>query len=107
LKPIDFISAVRNSDFYIEKIYLNGACYQFYEVLKTIFPNAEPHIDSLKGHIVTKIDGEFYDITGRVTGEYFPLTQDDKLMCEEWGFSKSYWLNRECPNCEELIPVYV
>ena len=105
MKPVDFITTLRDSDLYIRNIYLSGGCYQFYKVLKTIFHDSMPYINTAKDHIVTKIDGEFYDITGVVQGEYFPLTKEDVLMCEKWSFSKNYWLYRECPNCEE--PVFV
>ena len=43
-----------------------GNCYQFYEILKTIFPDAEPYEN---GHVLTKIDGEFYDIRGKLINE--------------------------------------
>ncbi|MDC3414288.1 hypothetical protein [Terrihalobacillus insolitus] len=103
IKPIDFISVLKKSDVYIEQIYLNGGCYQFYKILRTMFPSAKPYINANKNHVVTMIDGYFYDITGKVFGNYLPLTKDDEKMCKKWSFSKNYWLYKECPNCEEPI----
>ena len=103
IKPNDFIKTIRETDAYIQKIYLNGGCYSFHKVLKSIYPNAMPRINQSKDHVVTVIDDKFYDITGQVEGEYTPLTKEELLMCDKWSFSRNYWLYRECPNCEELI----
>lgn len=103
IKPNDFIQTIRETDVYIEKIYLNGGCYSFYKVLKVIFPTAIPLINHSKDHIITMIDDKGYDITGQVEGSYSMLTKEEILMCEKWSFSRNYWLHRECPNCEELI----
>ena len=39
-----FIDALRQTDKYIEMIYMNGACYQFHLLLKTFFPESKPYI---------------------------------------------------------------
>lgn len=105
IEPINFINTLRDSDSYIKTIYLYGGCYQFFKVLKTVFPNAVPYINQEKNHVVTMIDGNYYDITGITNGKYQPLTKDDISRCEKWSFSRNYWLNKECPNCDEPIPV--
>ncbi|WP_442636489.1 hypothetical protein [Rossellomorea marisflavi] len=103
MKPIDFIKALRESDDYIATIYMNGSCYKFFELLKKIYPQSVPLIDEDKGHIVTEIDGVKYDVTGEVDGEFFTLTKDDLIMCQRWNFANSYWLKRDCPNCDEPV----
>lgn len=103
MKPESLIKALRETDDYIEKIYLNGGCYQFYRFLKAVYPEAEPYIKWDKNHVVTKIGKNFYDITGRVDGIYYPLTGEDVEMCEKWTFAGRNWLYRECPNCGEYI----
>lgn len=103
MKPECLIKALRETDGYIEKIFLNGGCYQFYRFLKTVYPKAEPYLSQDKQHIVTKIGSSFYDITGRVNGEFRPLSADDIKLCEKWSFSKRNWLYRECPNCGEYV----
>lgn len=103
MKPNEFISTLSKSDEYIETIYMNGGCYQFYKILKKIYPQAKPMIDESKGHIVTMIDDVMYDITGSVVGTYYNLTESDVNMCERWSFANNYWLKRDCPNCDEPV----
>lgn len=61
MKPITFINLLRKSDFYIEYIYSEGGCYQFYKILKKLFPTSEPFINNQENHIITKIDDVYYD----------------------------------------------
>ena len=103
LNPIDIINVMRNSDSYIEDIYLNGGCYQFYKILKTIFPGAQPYINERKDHIATLIDNNLYDITGKVEGVFSELTKNEETNCEKWSFAENYWLYKECPHCEEYV----
>ena len=44
--------------------YTNGGCYDFYRLLKAIYPQAEAWSDC--NHVITKIDTNYYDITGKV-----------------------------------------
>lgn len=102
INPIDIITRIRESDPYIEMIYLQGGCYKFHEILKGIFLEAEPYINEEKNHVVTKIDGNYYDITGHVKGEYQSLeSEKDIKLCKSWSFSKNYFLTKECTYCEE------
>lgn len=49
------INALRKTDPYIEAIFTNGSCYQFYKFLKVLYIEAEPYFyDFNKDHIVTK-----------------------------------------------------
>lgn len=108
MKPINFIKTLAKSDKYIEVIFMNGGCYQFYKVLKTVFPGSKPYINVEKNHVVTKIDGEFYDISGHVKGEFYPLHDKAEIeMCKRWGFSKDYYLTKQCLYCEEPVPIIV
>jgi hypothetical protein len=57
----------------MENIFLNGSCVNFFCVLRSIHPDAEAFFNI--DHVVTRIDGRFYDITGRVSGKGFqPFT---------------------------------
>lgn len=103
LKPEVLIKALRETDGYIEKIYLNGGCYQFYKFLKTVYPTAKPYISLDKQHVVTMIESVYYDITGKVSGMFYPLSKEDEAMCEKWSFAKRHWLYMECPNCGEFV----
>jgi hypothetical protein len=103
IKPETLIEALRTTDNYIEKIYLNGGCYQFYKFLKAVYPEAKPYTDEHKLHVVTRIGEKLYDIRGIVEGIYYPLSKEDEKACEQWSFSERNWLYKECPNCSEYI----
>ena len=103
MKPESLIKALRETDGYIAEIYLNGGCYRFYKFLKVVYPKAEPYITQDKQHVVTKLGSTYYDITGKASGVYQPLTKEDVAMCEQWSFSKRHWLYKECPNCGEFV----
>lgn len=60
-----FISTIRDSFVGSQQVYTEGSCYHFYKILKQVFPTAHPYWDL--NHVLTRIDGKFYDITGEVT----------------------------------------
>ena len=62
---LDFIKLIRESHSVIPEIYKSGSCYNFYLILKYVFPQSKPYFD--ENHIITEINGKFYDITGEVT----------------------------------------
>ena len=62
-----FISAIRDSFIGSQQVYTEGSCFQFYLILKSIFPETECYFD--EDHAITKIDNKFYDITGEVRGD--------------------------------------
>jgi len=62
-----FISTVRDSFVGSQQVYTEGSCYHFYLILKEVFPEAQAYYD--EDHIITKINGKFYDITGEVRGD--------------------------------------
>ena len=75
-KVEQFIAAIRDSFIGSQHVYTEGSCYHFYLILKQVFPDAEPYFD--EDHIVTKIDGKYYDITGEVRGD-LTLTKYTRL----------------------------
>lgn len=60
-----FISVVRDSFIGSQQVYTEGSCYHFYLILKEVFPQAKAYYDA--DHVITKINGKFYDITGEVS----------------------------------------
>lgn len=105
-----FIKTLRESEAYIEDIYLNGGCYQFHLVLKNMFSDAIPYINKEKDHVVTMLRDNLYDIRGVVSNEdkskYVPMTRRDLKVAAKWSFSKHNMLKiKECPSCEEPIVV--
>ncbi len=59
-----------------EKVFLNGNCGNMYTIFANYFPKKAvvPHIISynkIPYHIISEIDGEFYDITGKTSFEKY------------------------------------
>ena len=106
MKILDFINALRNSDKYINVIYNNGGCYQFYLLLHKMY-GGKPMINIEKNHIVTLYEGIYYDIEGINNEEIFlPLTDNDFKIVKKWSFSKNTWLTLgDCPSCGERLIV--
>jgi len=86
---LNIIKAIRESWSSSVVVYTYGCCYQFYEILKAIFPTAESYWDG--NHIFTKIDGEYYDIKGKFIydGRRLTLVIDkkdiDKHSVNKWS----------------------
>lgn len=72
-KIVNLITEIRNSHSRTVEIYTGGSCLNFHLILRSVFQEAKPYYNS--NHIVTEIDGTFYDITGVVhnRGEYLPF----------------------------------
>ena len=105
-EPQKFLTALRESDFFIEGIYTHGGCFQLYKVLKTIYPSAKPyHIGMC--HVATMIEGVLYDINGIVKDgdNDFQLMTDEQIKeAEKWSFAANNDLYLgECPVCEQPI----
>ena len=100
----NFIDAIRETDFYIEIIYMNGGCYQFHLLLKSLF-DCEAYITSNKGHVVSKYNNKYYDIMGEYTKDTpTKMTEKEVTMAENWSFYRNYKLKiTECPYCETPI----
>lgn len=110
MKPIDLIDALRKSDKYIEVIFMQGGCYQFYKVLKSIWSDAIPLMNDDQDHVITEIDGKFYDICGEVSdeesAEFMMMNAIEEELASTWSFGRNYQLKvAECPACEEPIGV--
>lgn len=67
-------------------VYTMGNCYQFYEILKAIFPEAEAYES---GHVFTKIDGQFYDIRGKLDRDLDLRPITDPEMIKDYCVNKS------------------
>ena len=69
LTPIEFIEKFKA----IADVLGNEhKCFKFHGLLKTLFPQAKPYHDW--NHVITEIDGKFYDLTGEVDqGKFMPV----------------------------------
>lgn len=85
-KVLVFIDLLRESHKSMESIFLNGSCLYLFDMLKLLFPEAEAYYDG--GHVATKINGLYYDITGIIDGKnYLPIEEyygedTDRLISE-------------------------
>lgn len=84
---IEFITTIRESFSGSITVYTMGNCYQFYEILKVVFPGAEPFESG--GHVITKINGKFYDIRGEKDMTIIKAipVKDDRIEL----FTKNKW----------------
>ena len=71
---LNTIGEIRRSHSEMTNIYLNGSCLNMFCILRSIYPQAKAwfNID----HVITEIDGRFYDITGQVQKtNHMPFTE--------------------------------
>jgi hypothetical protein len=85
-----FIKSIRESFGASIAVYTQGNCYQFYEILKTVYPDAIAYEDG--NHVWTKIDDDFYDIRGKnsnIKKENLTLVSDNdrifSLSVNKWS----------------------
>lgn len=103
LDPVELIDALRLSFEGAVQVYTMGSCYRLYEILKTVFKNAEPWCYKSHSHVLTKIDGYFYDITGEIEVNEQDLFKIDKPgNIADWQFN-IYDVHIDCPNCDEIF----
>jgi len=75
IDPEIIIRLIRESHPSMVDIFMNGSCYYFSRILLHLFPTAEVFYNM--DHIITKIDGKYYDIRGEVIpqGLYLPISE--------------------------------
>lgn len=62
--PVEhFCHAIRESFPGAEIVYTRGGCWEFFKVLRAVWPDAEPYYRD--GHIFTRIGDGFYDVNGK------------------------------------------
>lgn len=106
INPIDFITALRESDVYIKYIYTEGGCYQFHLLLSKLYKGCTPLMSSNEDHVVTEIDGILYDINGIANPDtYRIMGKSDIEKARKWSFHRNNLLKlSNCPTCDE--PLY-
>jgi len=80
LQPLAFIERVRESFKDSSFVYKNGSCFEFYLILRSVFPGAVAWTNL--DHVWTEIDGRLYDIDGlRLEGKQGLLKMaDDRAL---------------------------
>lgn len=83
MEPSLFIQTIRDSHKDAVNNYTKGGCYQFYKILKTKYPEAKAFYNS--DHVITEIDGVYYDITGQVhKDKHLLMSQEEQEEAETW-----------------------
>ncbi len=78
LTPDVFLDLLRESFVGSQEVYTQGSCYHVYLMLKSIFPQAVPYYMERPYHIVTEIEGKFYDIDGEC--DVYEDEDEDELL---------------------------
>ena len=107
---LKIIKSLRESDMYIKDIFTKGGCYRFHLFLKVLYPKAIPYINQERNHVVTRVFGKYFDITGEVSSKYpnnfRPINKTDLREVKRWSFHKHSLLQiTECPACAEPLCV--
>lgn len=75
----------------MDKVFTQGACYQFYRVLKLVAPDAAPFYDPVDGHVYVKVGEFFYDINGehhrnQLDERLHPLDREtvQRIKADDW-----------------------
>ena len=107
-RVLKIIELIRESFIGSEEVYTMGSCYQFYKILKELFPEANAYYDS--HHVITEIDGIFYDITGIVQKErHIPIKEhypNTKVIDCKYNINGNLAAEK-CPYCLETFRVAV
>jgi hypothetical protein len=104
ITPIVLIDALRESDPYIETIYMKGSCYRLHLMLKKLWPDALPVTNASGDHVGSVIGGVAYDINGVVDWSYRDMDYEDTKEAMQWSFANNSMLQiGTCPICEEPI----
>ncbi|MBE6147669.1 MAG: hypothetical protein E7168_04985 [Firmicutes bacterium] len=63
---------------YLDEVFCYGGCYVYAQILETIF-NGQIFINLNQEHCITKIENDYYDITGKVKSISGFIPMDEKL----------------------------
>ncbi len=96
-----FCRAIRQSFPGADIVYTRGGCWEFYKILRAVWPDAKPYY--CDGHIFTRIGEDYYDIFGRRTAGEQGLT----AMGEAQVRGAHRWRDRRLKGLEAIIAVCV
>lgn len=102
-----FIQTIRNSFVGSTAVYTRGSCYQFYLILKQVYPQSTPWYSADHDHVITCINGVLYDITGAliVDDSYDYLRNyDDSIIASMINAKFNGLIDQvQCPHCDHLF----
>ena len=83
MNPEVFTAIIRETTPLYKDVFTSGGCYKFFKILEATYPSAEAYYDG--NHVITKIDGNYYDVTGKVDkGNALRMTQAEQDEAEAW-----------------------
>lgn len=95
------INAIRRSNPDSEYVYTRGLCFEFFLILRSMFPEANAYYSQEEGHVWTEIDGKFYDIYGM----HFELPKDIEKIDWTMTDKPSRWSGRFEFNCWQAMRI--
>ena len=98
MHQVDYIASIiksiresrKDNGFY----YQNGGCFEFYKILKSIFPTTQPFWVKYPDHVGALINGTLYDINGKVGGLMEEKEIEKARNWKEWGEKRLKDLNQ-------------
>lgn len=81
------ITSIRESHPDMRELYMEGQCYNFHLILRSVYPNAIAWYDYAEGHVYTQIGLYFYDIRGR----HFKLSRFSSVLCHKSSHRPHRW----------------
>ena len=88
---LHFLAILRDSVPDAVPLYTQGGCWQLFVLLRTVWPQATPWYNHVDGHVITEIDGHFYDIRGRVHDHIAtPMADEPGLIrqAHRWRYAR-------------------
>ena len=85
---LSLIYSIRSAHKDMQDLFMYGQCYNFYLIVRTIFPEAKCYYSKSEGHVYIKYKNSFYDIRGkhiRVPKDIMPINFKSKP--HTWGRS--------------------
>lgn len=90
---LSFLQELKNSHPEMAAIFTQGSCMNLFCILRVLHPSAECYYNS--DHVITKIDGQYYDINGvvRKTEDYIKFTEVYRKKDARRAFNQMYKAN--------------
>lgn len=79
-----FLAALRQGVPDARTLFQFGHCWELFCILRRIWPEAEPWSLHKGDHILTRIDGTWYDIEGKYTGSMMFVTRCTADQIRAW-----------------------
>jgi len=90
-RVLHFLAILRDSVPNARDLYTQGGCWKLYCLLHAVWPQARAWYDHIEGHVITEIDGIYYDINGRVRNHAAtPMAQEPGIVRQAHRWSHTH-----------------